>query len=76
MVRLEKVILEKFLNSKPLKRQRAISSPSKWYKEDKIDNMLVAATKIYDHGISGKIFKYLEPAFAYLGYNWIRDIGL
>lgn len=68
MVRLEKHLWEVFLNSSMLGRARVLGAPSKWYTENRNDAFKVAAHKVFNQGITSKVFRVLEPFLARFTY--------
>ncbi|CAD8118402.1 unnamed protein product [Paramecium sonneborni] len=76
MVRLEKLIYEQLVNIRALKRERIIGSPRKWYSEPRTPAMTLSAVKLFTQGLSGQIYKLVEPLFARFFYRWMRNIGL
>lgn len=76
MVRLEKVLYEQLVNTRTFKRERIISAPSKWYSEPRVPSLTLAAMRLYTQGITGQLFKLVEPFFARFVYNWTRDHAL
>lgn len=75
MVRLEKILYEQILNNKVLGRARKMTSPTKWFYESRQSVMSIAAHKLFQQGITGKLFKLVEPAFAWLFYKWPKEIA-
>jgi len=75
MVRFEKLPWEKFFNIKALGRERVFGAPTKWFKRNVYDDMVIAQHNIFDKGVSGFIFRFFEPLFAYYFYHWPKDIA-
>ncbi|CAD8125101.1 unnamed protein product [Paramecium sonneborni] len=76
MVRLEKLLYEQLLNIRALNRQRIIGSPRKWYSEPRTPALTLSAMKLFTQGVTGQIYKMVEPLFARFFYRWMRNIGL
>jgi len=76
MVRLEKLLYERILNIRALKRERIIGAPQKWYAESRSDSLKVAANKLFNEGITATILRWLEPFLAKYTYQFMRDIAL
>lgn len=74
MVRLEKILYEQILNTKFLKRERVLASPSKWYNESRHEFTKIQSHNFLVKGWGSKIYRFLEPFTARLTYQWIRDI--
>ncbi len=76
MVRLEKIVYEKLVNTQTLKRARVLGAPQKWYNESRDDAYSVSAHKLFREGLTARIYRLLEPAIARLTYQWYRDYAL
>lgn len=76
MVRFEKLIYEKILNSKALGRERVISSPKKWFTANRHREVKVAAHYYFTGGLRAAIFRTIEPVMSWLFWKWPRDIAL
>lgn len=74
MARLEKILYEQLFNSKLLNRQRVLGSPSKWFNENRHDFVKIKSHEFLQTGLSGRIYKMLEPVIAKMSYQWIRDL--
>jgi hypothetical protein len=58
-----------------LGRQRELGAPTKWYGEKRNEAFKVASYKLLNQGITGIIFKAVEPILAKFTWNWIKDIA-
>mmetsp|Transcript_40905 Transcript_40905/g.47561 ORF Transcript_40905/g.47561 Transcript_40905/m.47561 type:complete len:332 (+) Transcript_40905:39-1034(+) len=75
-MRLEKVAYEKIINTHMFGRQRKIGSPIKWYFQDREKAQTILAHQVMNKGITGTIFRVLEPVIAWVFWKWPRDIAL
>jgi len=73
MVRFEKLLWERLVNTKALGRQRVIASPRKWFTGDRDTESKVAAHYYFNTGIFGAVFKSLEGVFSWIFWKWPRD---
>ena len=76
MVRFEKLMYERLVNTEMLKRKRVIDTPKKWFWQQRNDEMRAQAHKVFNQGITGALFKAVEPIAAWIFYKWPRDIAL
>lgn len=75
-MRLEKVAYERIINTRMFGRQRKLEHPKKWYHQDKEKNQAILAHQVLNTGITGMIFRAVEPVIAWLFWKWPRDIAL
>jgi hypothetical protein len=76
MVRLEKVLWERLLNTRALGRERVIGAPSKWFEANRHNEAKVASHYMYTQGLRASVFRMFEPLMAWLFYRWPRDIAV
>ena len=75
-MRFEKLLYERMVNSKMLKRARTLDRPRKFHYENYTGHAKVQAHKLFGTGITGAIFRTVEPIVAWVFYKWPRDIFL
>lgn len=75
MVRFEKLLWEQVANTKVLGRERTFVTPSKWFNINRSDWYKATQHTVFNTGISGAIFRGLEPIFQKFIYRWKLDIA-
>lgn len=76
MVRFEKLLWEKLVNTRALGRQRVIDVPRKWFNSSYHKDNKIAANYAFNTGIFKSIFRSLEGAFSWAFWKWPRDYAL
>jgi len=69
MVRFEKLAYEQLVNSAMLNRTRKMSAPSKFFPQSRWKDMQVDAVNLCSSGITGAIYRLLEPLIARFTYQ-------
>jgi hypothetical protein len=67
-VRFEKIVYEQLVNTRQLRRERVLSHPKKWYSEARTPAMKLAAIKLFDEGLTGRLYRMVEPIVARFVY--------
>eukprot|EP01016_Furgasonia_blochmanni_P002649 TRINITY_DN1102_c0_g1_i1.p1 TRINITY_DN1102_c0_g1~~TRINITY_DN1102_c0_g1_i1.p1 ORF type:complete len:370 (+),score=147.36 TRINITY_DN1102_c0_g1_i1:135-1244(+) len=76
MVRLEKVLYERLVNTKTFGRARQIATPAKYYNENRAESLYVGSFYLLATGLTGRIYRFIEPVISKLGYQWARDVAI
>ena len=77
MVRLEKQLYEKILNTKTMGRARNIGTPVKWHNTNPQDYNGVQAGYLHDKSLLAKVMeKILYPFYKKFWWEWQRDLAL
>lgn len=77
MVRLEKALYEKLVNTSVLGRARTIATPKKWMQHNPEDYKAVQAAYMEDNSFLHKVYdKILYPFYQRFWWQWQRDIAL
>lgn len=67
---------EQFANVAALGRARVMSTPSKFFNENRNDAFKVGAHRLFNQGLTGVVLRAVEPILAKFTYRWYRDIAL
>lgn len=69
MVRFEKLAYEQLVNSAMVNRSRKMAAPSKFFSQSRWKDMQVDAVNLCNTGLTGAIYRLLEPLIARFTYQ-------